>query len=173
MVTTGAAFLGLTIGCARCHDHKFDPVSQADYYQLLSFIRSMNPYGLHKTGGGGRGTGRITRPLAPGAVVREWEAEKESLLKPLRNQLAGTTNGDAKKRIEGEIQRIETNAPFGFALAINEDPVKPTHLLRRGDVQSPGDEVGPAFPAIFGGSALALSPVPGGGAGVEAGAGPA
>ena len=34
--TTGTAFLGLTIGCARCHDHKFDPIPQADYYRLLS-----------------------------------------------------------------------------------------------------------------------------------------
>ncbi len=32
--TTGAAFLGLTVGCARCHDHKFDPLTQADYYGL-------------------------------------------------------------------------------------------------------------------------------------------
>ncbi|HMC88763.1 MAG TPA: DUF1549 domain-containing protein, partial [Gemmataceae bacterium] len=33
-----AAFFGLTLGCARCHDHKFDPVSQADYYRLQSFF---------------------------------------------------------------------------------------------------------------------------------------
>ena len=64
MVTTGAAFLGVTIGCARCHDHKYDPVSQRDYYSLLSFLRGVDPYGQHKTGGGGRGTGKITRPLA-------------------------------------------------------------------------------------------------------------
>jgi cytochrome c553 len=34
--TTGTAFLGLTLGCARCHDHKFDPIPTADYYRLLS-----------------------------------------------------------------------------------------------------------------------------------------
>jgi len=39
--TTGSAFLGLTIGCARCHDHKFDPIPQTDYYQLLSFFRNI------------------------------------------------------------------------------------------------------------------------------------
>lgn len=34
--TTGSAFLGLSVGCARCHDHKFDPIPQADYYRLIS-----------------------------------------------------------------------------------------------------------------------------------------
>jgi hypothetical protein len=40
MDTMGRAFLGLTLGCARCHDHKFDPVSQRDYYALAGFFRS-------------------------------------------------------------------------------------------------------------------------------------
>ena len=36
--TTGAAFLGLTLNCARCHDHKKDPISQADYYRIQAFF---------------------------------------------------------------------------------------------------------------------------------------
>ncbi|HUE15818.1 MAG TPA: PSD1 and planctomycete cytochrome C domain-containing protein [Planctomycetaceae bacterium] len=36
LATTGTAMLGLSVGCARCHDHKFDPIPQADYYRLLS-----------------------------------------------------------------------------------------------------------------------------------------
>jgi hypothetical protein len=36
LATTGSAFLGLTIGCARCHDHKFDPIPARDYYRMLS-----------------------------------------------------------------------------------------------------------------------------------------
>ncbi|MFM8400932.1 MAG: DUF1549 domain-containing protein, partial [Pirellula sp.] len=40
--TTGTAFLGLTLGCARCHDHKFDPVSQKDFYSLQAIYAGVN-----------------------------------------------------------------------------------------------------------------------------------
>ncbi len=43
--TTGEVFLGLTIGCARCHDHKLDPIPQADYYSMLSFFRNVRRFG--------------------------------------------------------------------------------------------------------------------------------
>ena len=39
--TTGLAFLGMTFGCARCHDHKFDPIPQSDYYRLQAFFAPM------------------------------------------------------------------------------------------------------------------------------------
>ena len=39
--TVGAAFLGLTVGCARCHDHKYDPILQADYYRLQAFFSNI------------------------------------------------------------------------------------------------------------------------------------
>ncbi len=48
VTTTGQVFLGLTIDCARCHNHKLDPIPQSDYYRLLGFFNNINPY---KNGG--------------------------------------------------------------------------------------------------------------------------
>jgi len=45
MTTAGQVFLGLTINCARCHDHKIDPIPQADYYSMLAYFADVTPYG--------------------------------------------------------------------------------------------------------------------------------
>jgi Protein of unknown function (DUF1549)/Protein of unknown function (DUF1553)/Planctomycete cytochrome C len=62
--TTTKAFLGLTVGCARCHDHKYDPIPTKDYYRLVSVFASTkyHPY-----------------PLVPKAVVDEYEGKKKEL----------------------------------------------------------------------------------------------
>ena len=46
VATTGAVFLGLTLGCARCHDHKFEPITQRDFYSLYAFFNSIEEPGL-------------------------------------------------------------------------------------------------------------------------------
>ncbi|MBV9122011.1 MAG: DUF1553 domain-containing protein [Planctomycetes bacterium] len=71
--TTGAAFLGLTVGCARCHDHKFDPVPQKDYYRLAAVLA---------------GVRHGERPLAPGRLTGK--EEKEAAQRQWRrHQLSG------------------------------------------------------------------------------------
>ena len=46
--TVGSVFLGLTVGCARCHDHKYDPIRQQDYYRLFSFFNNNEEPGLYR-----------------------------------------------------------------------------------------------------------------------------
>lgn len=70
IATTGQSMLGLTMNCARCHDHKIDPIPTSDYYRMLAFFRGIE-----------RRRGATTRrlPLADGSVnldeVERWEAE--------------------------------------------------------------------------------------------------
>jgi hypothetical protein len=150
LVTTSTAFLGITLGCARCHDHKFDPFSQADYYSMLSFFRGIDPYGLHKTGGGGRGTGKIERPLATPEDWKRWEEEKKARLKELERTVSGTTDATLKKQAEEELEKARRNrGPFQYALAAVEIEPKATHILARGDPASPRAEVQPEFPTVF------------------------
>jgi mono/diheme cytochrome c family protein len=51
--TVGKVFLGLTVGCARCHDHKYDPIRQSDYYSLSGFFNSADEPGYYAPGHSG------------------------------------------------------------------------------------------------------------------------
>jgi mono/diheme cytochrome c family protein len=49
--TTGEVFLGMTLGCAQCHDHKYDPITQRDYYQMFAYFNGLQDRGLDGDGG--------------------------------------------------------------------------------------------------------------------------
>ena len=49
--TAGTVFLGLTVGCCRCHDHKYDPISQKDFYSLFAFFNNIDEAGLGPNNG--------------------------------------------------------------------------------------------------------------------------
>lgn len=142
--TTGSAFLGLTIGCARCHDHKFDPIPQADYYSLLSFFRNLRlseaaKYSLDSPN---------YVPLAEESLLTGWRTAQEASLKPLREKLAAAKDETEKKKLTDAIEQAKSERPpFEFALAVRERGTKPppTHVLIRGNAGSPGAEVQPAF----------------------------
>ena len=49
--TYGTAVMGMTVGCARCHDHKYDPISQNDFFSLMAYFNSINEVGLESQDG--------------------------------------------------------------------------------------------------------------------------
>ncbi len=74
VVTTGAVWLGMTVGCARCHDHKYDPLSQTEFYQMLAYFNQVPEKG--NSGFDPRAT--IASPLAA-KQNQTLETEIESL----------------------------------------------------------------------------------------------
>jgi mono/diheme cytochrome c family protein len=148
--TTGGAFLGLTIGCARCHDHKFDPIPQADYYRLLSFFRNLR---LSEQAKFTLDAPNYV-PLAEPAELKRWEDGQREKMAPLQARLAATTNATEKAAIKKELEAIKAAPlPFEWALSVRERGPKapPTHVLGRGNAGSPGVEVQPAFLSVLGG----------------------
>ena len=69
--TTSEVFLGLTVGCARCHDHKLDPIPQKDYYRLLAFFRNIRRYGTR--GGRSVNEASVISVATPAEVQRNKE----------------------------------------------------------------------------------------------------
>ncbi|MFG0260037.1 MAG: DUF1549 domain-containing protein, partial [Phycisphaerales bacterium JB041] len=73
--TTSRVMLGASMGCARCHDHKKDPISDEDYYSMLAFFEGLKPY---KVGGGnGINTENFVRTLPADFGTHTWEQQLE------------------------------------------------------------------------------------------------
>lgn len=75
----GLAWLGLTVGCARCHNHKYDPISQRDYYQLYSFLNNADEVNIDAPLAGELGDWLRRRP--------EYDRKRAELLKPVQNDI--------------------------------------------------------------------------------------
>jgi len=68
-------FLGLTVGCARCHDHRTDPIAQADYYGLAAFLRNVRPYENARFAAD---SATLRRVDSSAAGLAEWERQLEA-----------------------------------------------------------------------------------------------
>ncbi|MFN4260763.1 MAG: DUF1553 domain-containing protein [Gemmataceae bacterium] len=100
--TTGQVFLGLTVGCARCHDHKIDPFPQEDYYRLLAFFRGIRRYGVRSHETVVQASVKEVPLSADAPLAPEALALHRDQIKNLDNQLAQIDNTIRSKLIGGE-----------------------------------------------------------------------
>jgi hypothetical protein len=135
----GAAFLGITLGCARCHDHKFDPILQKDYYRLQAFLAATDEKNIS-----------LATPEEEAAYKAKAGVFQAQIV-PLKKRLK-TAMGEERILLEHQIEQLEDQkppAPPGINTV--HDIPQPTeiHVLRRGEWDKKGDAVGMRFPTVL------------------------
>jgi Protein of unknown function (DUF1553)/Protein of unknown function (DUF1549)/Planctomycete cytochrome C len=121
--TTGAVFLGLTTGCAQCHDHKYDPISQREFYQLFAFFNGQDEPVL-----------KIVPPEAVNEfrrVTADFELEKLRLQAEIAKRNAETIelmaswekglSDEARRKLPSNVQAILQVSPSQRTLVQTED----------------------------------------------------
>lgn len=129
VASVGTAFMGLTLECAVCHDHKFDPVTQKDFFQMYAFFNNFD--GEPETGG--RGTPDFMRGLQP-PYINVMSPEQKVQFDGIK---------DAKKR-DAYLQELP-----GAMVMKERAEVRTTHILVRGQYDSPGAEVERGTPGFL------------------------
>ena len=129
--TTGTVWLGLTVGCAQCHTHKFDPISQTEYYQLYAFFNSANE------------TKHSVASDEQQAAIDRLEAEIGKL--KAEQKLADSDQGKLKTRLAELSKSLDTLRKSLPTTLVFREPAKKriTRVHRRGDFLVPGEQVAP------------------------------
>lgn len=167
--TTALAFLGLTIGCAKCHDHPFEPLKQRDYYSLQAFYTPVDfrrshaiqtpaekaaydtalaNYNSHPSVIKLRSFDRQAREALRVRSKRLAKANKISQRDLLRN----LTTDEKKTRapLEKAYNAVQKpTLPMALTIGYPSGTWKKTHLLHRGDYQQPKEELPPRFPIVI------------------------
>jgi mono/diheme cytochrome c family protein len=147
----GSAVLGLTMKCARCHSHKFDPIPQRDYYRLVDVFKGAYDEHDWLKPDVRPGLGPVSQDVLGGrhlphvttAERRAWEAHNARIAQEIASL---KTSGD-KARVKAlEAQRLPE--PRVQALWDRGEP-SPTYVYRRGDPLNPGQLVGPGVPSVL------------------------
>jgi mono/diheme cytochrome c family protein len=113
VATTSQAFLGMTMNCARCHDHKIDPIPQADYYRLVAFVQDVPRFSYSEDTRSAPGVTDLAPPNARAAYEKEL-AQRDARLEELRLAMRKIENA-AIPKMSAEDQRT-TEGPGRTAL---------------------------------------------------------
>ncbi|MSQ97540.1 MAG: DUF1553 domain-containing protein [Gemmataceae bacterium] len=128
--TVTRGFLGLTVSCARCHDHKFDPIPQADYYSIAGVFNN---------------TRNVDRPATSPELVKRHQEHKKTVdaaTAALRDATKAKDDG-RRKELEAELARLKANAPPSLSNfhAAADGGAADMNLAIRGDLRKPGPVV--------------------------------
>jgi hypothetical protein len=162
--TTGTVFFGMSVGCARCHDHKYDPISHREYYQLYAFFNSTDDWGNERPRYNARFNNlvHVQGPLLEYAD-REQIALRDRVLARLveldekvtdykRENKAGAEDPFVKAT-EAEIAALRKQLPkqpFEGSMIMRELPApRPTQTMPGGDYLSKGQPVSPGTPTFL------------------------
>jgi mono/diheme cytochrome c family protein len=133
VATVGQTFLGVTLDCARCHDHKIDPIPQHDYYKILAFFQNLNDY----RNGGPTDERVIPMDESRRADLLAAQAERKRQLDELKERIKGVEETFKQVR-SGDPNRktINTAADLEFAIktegprVLGEEPYKKYAALK-------------------------------------------
>ncbi|MCA9023998.1 MAG: PSD1 domain-containing protein [Planctomycetaceae bacterium] len=154
-----SSVMGLTMRCARCHSHKFDPIPQRDYYRLTALLKpAMDEHDWLKPTAGGNGNvtgGHRYLPYVSTDERKAWEAHEQAVateIEGLQAKLDSCKDDEElTKQVEQEIEAAKSKRqpePLVRALWDRGEP-SPTYLLRRGDYLQPGRLMGPGVPSLL------------------------
>ncbi|HVW86192.1 MAG TPA: DUF1549 and DUF1553 domain-containing protein, partial [Bryobacteraceae bacterium] len=129
----GAAFLGVTVGCARCHDHKFDPFRQSDYYRMQGFFAQTHDNDLIR---------------ASKEEQDAWNAKVQPMMQEMRQLQMKMRRApeEEKGTLQARIDKLDEDmpAPLTAIYAVKDDPkqITPIHTLFHGEYLDPREAVG-------------------------------
>ena len=131
--TMGRAFMGMTLRCARCHDHKFDPVTMKDYYALYGFFESTQyPYTGSELFKFGRTHRQNLVPLLPpeqADPLVDSHRKRQSQLKAEMDKVEGLK----KKELSQQLARSDLPGDLPQAYAVRDGTAVDSHIQPRGD----------------------------------------